>query len=39
LSVQTEPGNIAALQLYRTSGFVPAGDIQILVLPLQRGGI
>jgi GNAT superfamily N-acetyltransferase len=39
LSVQTEPGNIAALQLYRTSGFVPAGDIQILALPLQRGGI
>jgi GNAT superfamily N-acetyltransferase len=39
LSVQTEPGNIAALQLYRTSGFVPAGDIQILVLPLQRGAI
>ena len=32
-------GNIAALQLYRTSGFVPAGDIQILALPLQRGGI
>jgi GNAT superfamily N-acetyltransferase len=39
LSVQTEPGNIAALQLYRTSEFVPVGDIQILALPLQRGGI
>jgi GNAT superfamily N-acetyltransferase len=39
LSVQTESGNIAALQLYRTSGFVPVGDIKILALPLQRGGI
>jgi hypothetical protein len=39
LSVQTESGNIAALQLYRTSEFVPVGDIQILALPLQRGGI
>jgi GNAT superfamily N-acetyltransferase len=39
LSVQTEPGNVAALQLYRTSDFVPVGDIQILALPLQRGGI
>jgi GNAT superfamily N-acetyltransferase len=34
LSVQTEPSNIAALQLYRTSGFVPVEDIQILTLPL-----
>jgi hypothetical protein len=34
LSVQTEPGNIAALQLYRTSGFVPVEDIQVLALPL-----
>jgi hypothetical protein len=34
LSVQTEPGNIAALQLYRTSGFVPVEDIQILALRL-----
>jgi GNAT superfamily N-acetyltransferase len=34
LSVQTEPSNIAALQLYRTSGFVPIDDIQILALPL-----
>ena len=39
LSVQTESGNIAALQLYRTSEFVPVGDIQILALPLQRGGM
>ncbi len=39
LSVQTEPGNLAALQLYRTSEFVPVGDIQILALPLQRGGV
>lgn len=34
LSVQTEPSNIAALQLYRASGFVPVEDIQILALPL-----
>jgi GNAT superfamily N-acetyltransferase len=34
LSVQTESSNIAALQLYRTSGFVPVEDIQILALPL-----
>src|SRR5215469_13900394 len=34
LSVQTEPSNIAALQLYRTSGFVPVEDIQILALSL-----
>jgi GNAT superfamily N-acetyltransferase len=33
LSVQTEPSNIAALQLYRTSDFVPVGDIQILRCP------
>jgi GNAT superfamily N-acetyltransferase len=39
VSVQTEPGNIAALQLYRTSGFVPVEDIQTLALPLQRDGI
>lgn len=37
LSVQTEPGNNAALQLYRTSGFVPVEDLQILMLPLQHG--
>jgi GNAT superfamily N-acetyltransferase len=34
LSVQTEPSNIAALHLYRTSGFVPVEDIQILALLL-----
>ena len=34
LSVQTEPSNIAALQLYRTSGFAPVEDIQILALLL-----
>jgi hypothetical protein len=39
LSVQTEPGNVAALQLYRTSDFVPVEDIQTLALPLQRDGI
>jgi GNAT superfamily N-acetyltransferase len=36
LSVQTEPSNTAALQLYRTSGFVPVEDIQILALPLEH---
>jgi len=36
LSVQTEPSNIAAVQLYRTSGFVPVEDIRILALPLER---
>jgi hypothetical protein len=34
LSVQTESGNLPALQLYRTSDFVPVGDIQVLALPL-----
>jgi len=34
LSVQTEPGNTAALQLYRSGGFDPVDDIQILALPL-----
>jgi len=38
LSVQTEPGNAAALQLYRTSGFVPVEDLQVLSLPIQPGG-
>lgn len=37
LSVQTEPSNTAALQLYRTIGFVPVQDLQILMLPLQHG--
>ena len=39
LSVQTEPGNIAALQLYRACGFVAVEDLQTLALPLQRGGV
>jgi GNAT superfamily N-acetyltransferase len=34
LSVQTEPDNIAALELYHTSGFVPVEDVQILALSL-----
>jgi GNAT superfamily N-acetyltransferase len=34
LSIQTEPGNTAALQLYRTSGFVPVDDLHILSLDL-----
>lgn len=34
LSVQTEPGNTAALQLYRTSGFIPVEDLNILALGL-----
>jgi hypothetical protein len=36
LSVQTEPGNIAALQLYRTSGFTQVENLEILALPLQH---
>jgi GNAT superfamily N-acetyltransferase len=36
LSVQTEPGNAAALQLYRASGFAPVEDVCILSLRLQR---
>jgi len=38
LSVQTESVNAAALQLYRTSGFVPVEDLQVLSLPIQHGG-
>lgn len=38
LSVQTEPANAAALQLYRTSGFAPVEGIQILVLDLPPTG-
>jgi|SRR6185437_1271638 len=34
LSIQTEPANTAALQLYRTSGFVPVEDLHILSLDL-----
>jgi hypothetical protein len=32
LSFQTEPSNIAALQLYRACGFVPVEDLQTLAL-------
>jgi GNAT superfamily N-acetyltransferase len=35
LSVQTEPGNAAALQLYRASAFAPVEDLCILSLPLK----
>lgn len=38
LSVQTEPDNAAALQLYRTSGFAPVEGIQILALDLLPTG-
>ena len=34
LSIQTEPANTAALQLYRTCGFVPEDDLHILSLDL-----
>jgi GNAT superfamily N-acetyltransferase len=37
LSVQTESSNLAALQLYRTSGFVSVEDIQVLALTLSTG--
>jgi hypothetical protein len=36
LSVQTEPANAAALQLYRTSGFTPVRGIVALILPLHQ---
>jgi GNAT superfamily N-acetyltransferase len=39
LSVQTEPGNTAALALYRSSGFLPVDDLRVLALPLQDGNI
>jgi GNAT superfamily N-acetyltransferase len=35
LSVQTEVGNTAALQLYQANGFLPEEDLQILVLDLR----
>ena len=38
LSVQTEPDNAAALQLYRSSGFIPVEGIQILALDLPPNG-
>jgi GNAT superfamily N-acetyltransferase len=38
LSVQTEPGNSAALQLYRTTGFIPVEDLCVLSLPLHQDG-
>ena len=38
LSVQTEPGNSGALQLYRTAGFIPVEDLCVLSLPLRRDG-
>ncbi len=37
LSVQTEPGNAAALELYRTSGFVPVEDLRVLTLSIHNG--
>jgi GNAT superfamily N-acetyltransferase len=37
LSIQTEPGNTAALQLYRTSGFVAENDLHVLSLDLAPG--
>jgi GNAT superfamily N-acetyltransferase len=35
LSVQTEPDNAAALQLYGASGFAPVEDLLVLALPLR----
>ncbi len=37
LSVQTEPDNEAALQLYRATGFAAVEDLCVLSLPLQAG--
>lgn len=34
LSVQTEPGNTTALQLYHDCGFIPVDDVLILSLDL-----
>jgi GNAT superfamily N-acetyltransferase len=36
LSVQTEPTNTAALQLYRTSGFTLVRGVEALILPLPQ---
>jgi ribosomal protein S18 acetylase RimI-like enzyme len=36
LSVQTEPGNTAALALYRASGFLLVEDLHVLSLDLPR---
>jgi GNAT superfamily N-acetyltransferase len=38
LSVQTEHASNAALQLYRTSGFIPVQGIEALILPLHQDG-
>ena len=38
LSVQTEPANTPALQLYYSSGFQPVDDLQVLTLPLHHDG-
>ena len=38
LSVQTEPGNTAALALYRASGFLPVEDLSVLALDLPPRG-
>jgi GNAT superfamily N-acetyltransferase len=38
LSVQAEPGNTAALQLYYSSSFLPVDDLQVLALPLHHDG-
>jgi GNAT superfamily N-acetyltransferase len=35
VSVQTEPGNAAALQFYGANGFAPVEDLCVLSLPLQ----
>src|SRR4051794_39945464 len=34
LSLQTEAGNAAALRLYESQGFRPAGELRTLILPL-----
>jgi GNAT superfamily N-acetyltransferase len=37
VSIQTEPGNAAALNLYHTSGFMPVDGLQVLSLDLPPG--
>lgn len=38
LSVQTEPGNDSALQLYRSTGFTQVEDLCVLSLSLRQDG-
>lgn len=39
VSIQTETGNAAALNLYHTSGFTPVAGLQVLSLHLTPGNL